>query len=357
MLLYLFYPLAKYAIIFNVFKYITFRAIAAAVTAFIFSLVLGPQFIEALKMRRVGQAVREEVPERHRGKSGTPTMGGVLILLSVFLTVLLWADVKNAFVWVTVAVLLGYGAIGFADDILKIRRTPRGLGGWTKIGGEVCIALLVALLLSFLPGFTMTLSIPFFKTAVITLGWLYLPFAILVVVGASNAVNLADGLDGLAIGPVMTCAFVFLVFAYVTGHAKFSGYLFLPYIPGVGELTVICGTLIGAGLGFLWFNAYPAQMFMGDVGSLALGGALGILALLTKQEILLALSGGVFVWETISVIFQVVSFRWKKKRIFLMTPIHHHFELKGWEEPKITVRFWIISIILALLSLATLKLR
>jgi len=357
MFLYLLYPLSKYFIVFNVFKYITFRAIGATLTAFVLSLVLGPYFIETLKTRKVGQAIREDVPERHKVKSGTPTIGGVLILVSILLSLLLWVDVKNVYVWMTMAILLGYGAVGLVDDIVKITRTPQGLGGWKKLGVEAFIAFLIAVVLTMQPDFNTSLSVPFFKKITINLGWFYILFAILVIVGSSNAVNLTDGLDGLAIGPIMTCASVFMIFAYVTGHVKFSYHLLLPYISGIGELAVFCGALIGAGLGFLWFNAYPAQMFMGDVGSLAMGGVLGILALLTRQEILLALVGGIFVWETISVISQVISFQWKRKRVFLMAPIHHHFELKGWEEPKITVRFWIISIILALLGLSTLKLR
>jgi len=356
-LYYLLYPLSKHFIVFNVFKYITFRSIGATLTALALGLFLGPLFIKALQKRSVGQAIREDVPKRHRGKSGTPTMGGLLILVSILLAVLLWADVKNIYIWVAVAVLLGYGAIGIVDDILKITRAPEGMGGWRKLGLEALIALLIALILFSLPEFTMGLTVPFFKRVAINMGWFYLLFAVFVIVGASNAVNLTDGLDGLAIGPVMTSALVFMVFSYATGHVKFSEYLKIPHIPGIGELSVFCGALIGAGLGFLWFNAYPAQMFMGDVGSLALGGALGGLALLTKQEILLALVGGIFVWETISVIMQVISFKWKGKRVLLMAPIHHHFELRGWEEPKITVRFWIISVILALLALSTLKLR
>jgi len=357
MFLYLLYPLSKYFIVFNVFKYITFRAIGATLTAFVLSLILGPYFIETMKTRKVGQAIREDVPERHKVKSGTPTIGGVLILVSILLSLFLWVDVKNVYVWTSMAILLGYGGVGLVDDIVKITRTPQGLGAWKKLGAEIFIALLIAIILMMLPGFNASLNIPFLKKITINLGWFYIFFTVLVIVGSSNAVNLTDGLDGLAIGPIMTCASVFMVFSYAMGHVKFSDYLLLPYIPGLGELAVFCGALIGAGLGFLWFNAYPAQMFMGDVGSLALGGALGILALLTKQEILLVLVGGIFVWETISVISQVISFQWKRKRIFLMAPIHHHFELKGWEEPKITVRFWIISIILALLGLSALKLR
>jgi phospho-N-acetylmuramoyl-pentapeptide-transferase len=354
----------------NVFRYISFRTAWCMITSLLICYVAFPPFIEWMKARKVAQIIREDGPESHRiGKVGTPTMGGVCILLSVAISTLLWARLDIPFVWMTLAVLLGYGAIGLYDDWMKVmHKSADGLAGrWklvfqTLIGGSVLVYGHTTGLIE------PVIQLPFFKDAVIdfrelwvgapdALGWLYPLVGLFIMVGASNAVNLTDGLDGLAIGPVMTSAATYGVIAYVTGHARFSEYLGIDYVAGAGELMIFAMALVGAGLGFLWYNAYPASVFMGDVGSLSLGGVLAMLAIATKHEILLAVVGGIFVLETVSVILQVGSFKLRGKRVFAMAPIHHHYEKRGWSEPKIIVRFWIISIILALVALSTLKLR
>ncbi len=358
MLYHLLYPLHQTYGVFNVFRYITFRTVIAALTALLISFLFGPWLIRRLTAKQIGQHIRPDGPQSHLSKAGTPTMGGTLILFSLVLATLLLADLTNVYLWITLAVTLGFASVGFVDDYRKLRlANSKGLSVRAKFGYQLAIGLVAGLCLYVLPGFDTTLHFPFFKTAAIPLGFLYVPFAALVVVGTSNAVNLTDGLDGLAIGPVMTTAVTYGVFAYVTGNVKLAEYLQIPYVAGVGEITIFCGALFCAGLGFLWFNAYPAMMFMGDVGALPLGAALGIVALLTKQEVVLLVAGGVFVVEALSVILQVASFKLRRKRIFRMAPIHHHFELLGWPEPQIIVRFWIVSIICALAALSTLKLR
>jgi phospho-N-acetylmuramoyl-pentapeptide-transferase len=353
------YPLHTSISAFNVFRYITFRTIYASLTAFVFCFLLGPWVIRKLSYMQIGQYIREDGPQSHLQKAGTPTMGGTLIIFSVAVASVLWADLTNPFVWIVLLVLLGFGTIGFVDDYLMlVKKRSKGLTARGKLVLQAGLALLTGYLLVMSPGFTTQVTVPFFKHLSPELGWWYILFAAFVIVGASNAVNLTDGLDGLAIGPTIIAAVTYMIFAYVAGHVKIAGYLQINYVPGCGEVTVFCGALAGAGLGFLWFNAYPAQVFMGDVGSLSLGGSLGAVAVITKQEILLALVGGLFVMEALSVIFQVVFFKMTKgKRIFRMAPLHHHFELKGWPEPKVIVRFWIIAIALALISMSTLKLR
>ena len=358
MLYHLLYPLHVSHSVFNVFRYITFRALIAALTSLIISFLLGPWLIRKLVGRQIGQTIRPDGPQSHLSKAGTPTMGGTLILFSLILATLLLADLTNRYVWLVVGITIAFGGIGFIDDYRKLRRgNARGLSGRAKLVAQFAVAFVVALLLCMQSDFSTSLFFPFFKELHPNLGWWYVPFAAVAVVGLSNAVNLTDGLDGLAIGPVMTTAFTYGVFAYVTGNVKLAEYLQIPYVPGAGELAIFCGALVCAGLGFLWFNAYPAEMFMGDVGSLPLGAALALVALVTKQEIVMLIVGGVFVVEALSVILQVVSFKLRHKRIFRMAPIHHHFELQGWPEPQIIVRFWIISIICAVLALSTLKLR
>lgn len=358
MLYHLLYPLSAKFSVLNVFKYITFRTIYATITALVISFLLGPWMIAKLQQLQMGQSIRKLGPESHFKKEGTPTMGGALILTAIVIPTLLWADLTNLYIWLTLLVIVGYGIIGFTDDLLKVRKkNSDGLSARQKMFWQLLIACGVGLVLCRYPGFQTTLTVPFFKTLRPDLGWVYVPFAMLVIVGASNAVNLTDGLDGLAIGPVIIAAVTYLLFAYLAGHANLANYLQITGVPGAGELAILCGAMAGAGLGFLWFNSYPAQVFMGDVGSLALGGAIGTIAVITKQEIVLVIVGGIFVMEALSVIAQVTSFRLYGKRIFRMAPIHHHFELKGWPEPKIIVRFWIISIILALIGLSTLKLR
>lgn len=346
---------------FNLFNYITFRTGGATMTAFIISLLIGPSVIRWLKSKQgEGQPIREDGPETHFKKQGTPTMGGLMIIFSVFLSSFLWADIKNPYLWIVLLTFIGFGAIGFADDYKKLTgRSHEGLSGKLRLGLEGLISgAAIFAFIHFTEGpMAHGLTIPFFKEVLINLGWFIVPFAIFVIVGTANAVNLTDGLDGLAIGPVMIAAACFGVIAYVTGHVKFAEYLQLHPMPGVGELSIFCGALIGAGLGFLWYNAPPAMVFMGDTGSLATGGALGALAVTTKHELVLAVIGGVFVLETVSVIVQVASFKLTGKRIFKMAPIHHHFEKKGWSEPTIVIRFWIIALILAMIGLATLKLR
>ncbi|MBF0098813.1 MAG: phospho-N-acetylmuramoyl-pentapeptide-transferase [Magnetococcales bacterium] len=362
MLYNLLFPLSDHWSILNLFKYITFRSIGATLTALLLSFLIGPWLIRSLqRLQSIGQPIRSDGPQRHiLEKTGTPTMGGTLILLAMVVPTLLWANLTNPFIWMVLTTTLTFGAIGFWDDYRKVaRKNSKGISARTRFLLQSAIALSVAYWLRSIDhGNTFgSLAIPFFKNLSVDLGWLYYPFTILVIVGTSNAVNLTDGLDGLAIGPTMLTAATFLVIAYVTGHLVFAGYLGIPYVSGAGELAIFCGAMVGAALGFLWFNTYPAQVFMGDVGSLALGAALGTIGLVTRHEIVLAIVGGIFVVETLSVIVQVASFKLIGKRVFRMAPIHHHFELKGWAEPKIIVRFWIISIILALIGISTLKIR
>jgi phospho-N-acetylmuramoyl-pentapeptide-transferase len=354
------YPLHGQIHAFNVFRYITFRCASAILTALLINFIFGPWVIRKLRELKVGQQVREDGPATHLGKAGTPTMGGILILISVAIPTLLWSDLTNRYVWLVLGATLSYGAIGFYDDYLKIvRKKTEGLKARYKFGWQVLIGLIIGLLLYFNPTdpYKTVLSIPFLKNWVVDLAWFYVPFVVLVLVGSSNAVNLTDGLDGLAIGLVGIAAFANAILVYVTGNKIFAGYLQVLFLPGAGELTVFCGALMGASIGFLWYNAHPAEVFMGDVGSLGLGGALGMLAVLTKHEFILVIIGGIFVVEAMSVMIQVASFKSRGKRIFLMAPIHHHFEKAGWPEPKVIVRFWIIGVILALVGLSTLKLR
>jgi phospho-N-acetylmuramoyl-pentapeptide-transferase len=358
MLYHIFYPLAANVKLFNIFKYLTFRTIYAMITALVVCFVLGPWIIRKLESLQARQVIRTDGPESHLQKQGTPTMGGVMILAAIVIPTLLWADLKNPYIWTALFITVGYGIIGFVDDYLKVvKKDTKGLSARQKMFWQVLLAGSVAVFLFLKPGFSEQLYFPFFKNFHPDLWIWFIPFATLVIVGASNAVNLTDGLDGLAIGPVTINAATYMLFAYVAGHATLSAYLQIPRVVGAGELAVLCGAMVGAGLGFLWFNAYPADVFMGDVGSLSLGGTLGIIAVLTKQEILLVIVGGVFVVEALSVIFQVGSYKYRGKRIFRMAPIHHHFELKGVAEPKIIVRFWIITIILALVAISTLKMR
>ena len=359
MLYHLLYPLHETCSYFNVFRYITFRTIYATITALIICFVLGPWLIQKLKSLHIGQPIRKDGPDSHLSKEGTPTMGGVLIIFSVVVSTLLWANLTIDYVWFVLMVTVGFGLIGFIDDLLKhINKSSRGVPASVRLLAETVIALFVSIILYTKPGFSSSITMPFFKTLLPDLGWGYVIFSTFIIVGAANAVNLTDGLDGLAIGPALICFATYLLFAYFAGNVKISGYLQIPYVAGTGELTIFCGAMTGACLGFLWFNTYPAQIFMGDVGSLSLGGALGTMAIVTKQEIILAIVGGIFVMETISVIFQVGWFKMSNgRRIFRMAPIHHHFELNGWAEPKVIVRFWIISIILALIAISTLKLR
>lgn len=345
---------------FNVFRYITFRTALAVITAMFFSFVLGPWMIRKLRRLSLTQHIRDDGPKAHMEKAGTPTMGGVLIILCIIISLFMWGDLKNIYIWTMIVALLGFGTIGFFDDYLKIiRKSHRGLRAYQKFGLQIILALLLGLFLYMNPKdpYNDVLSIPFFKKWFFDLGWIYIPFSVLVIVGSSNAVNLTDGIDGLAIGLVAVAILANAVLVYISGHKGLAQYLQVLYMPGTGELTVFCGAMFGAALGFLWYNSYPAEVFMGDVGSIGLGGALGTLAVITKHEIVLAVVGGIFVIETLSVIMQVMSFKLTGRRIFKMAPIHHHFELKGWPEPKVIVRFWIIGIMLALLSLATLKVR
>ncbi|MBK8177077.1 MAG: phospho-N-acetylmuramoyl-pentapeptide-transferase [Rhodospirillales bacterium] len=362
MLYHLFVPFAEEFIAFNVFRYITFRSGGALLTALLISFFVGPGLIRMLRARQNGgQPIRADGPESHLlTKRGTPTMGGFLILLALTVSTLLWADLANGFVWVALMVTISYGAIGFLDDYRKIAyRNSRGLPGRAKLFLQVIIAGSAALWITQLTPVPLQdhLAVPFFKNLLIDFGWAYILFAIAVIIGASNAVNLTDGLDGLAIVPSMIVAGVFALVAYLVGNAVFANYLQIHYVPGTGELSVFCGALIGAGLGFLWFNAPPARVFMGDTGSLSLGGAFGAISVSTKHELVLAIAGGLFVLETVSVIVQVASFKLTGKRVFRMAPLHHHFEKMGWAEPTIVIRFWIIASVLALIGLSTLKLR
>lgn len=359
MLYHLLYPLHTTFSVFNVFRYITFRTIYASLTAFFVCFLLGPWMIRKLGAMQIGQYIRDDGPKTHLGKAGTPTMGGTLIIVSIAVSILLWSDLTNYFVWIVLFVTIGNGTIGFIDDyLMQIKKQSKGLTVRKKLALQGIVALVTSFLVYTSPDFSTQVTIPFFKNISPDLGWGYVIFAAFVIVGASNAVNLTDGLDGLAIGPVIIAASTYMIFAYVAGHVKIADYLQINHVIGSGELAIFCGALAGSGLGFLWFNAYPAQIFMGDVGSLSLGASLGTIAVITKQEILLVLVGGLFVMEALSVIFQVGFFKVTHgKRIFRMAPLHHHFELKGWPEPKVIVRFWIIAIALALLAMSTLKLR
>ena len=345
---------------FNVFNYLTMRAILGVLTALVISFVVGPTMIRKLSTYKIGQTVRDDGPETHFSKAGTPTMGGALILVAIAISTLLWADLGNRYIWVVLAVTFVFGIIGWVDDYKKlVKQDPKGLIARYKYFWQSACALVVAIYLYKTASPVETaLIVPFFKSVAIPLGVVsYVLLTYFVIVGTSNAVNLTDGLDGLAILPTVMVGGALGMFAYLSGHSGFSEYLAIPYVPGVGELIVFCSALVGAGLGFLWFNTYPAQVFMGDVGALALGAALGIVAVLVRQELVLFIMGGVFVMETVSVILQVASFKLTGKRIFRMAPLHHHFELKGWPEPRVIVRFWIVTVILVLIGLATLKLR
>ena len=361
MLYNLLYPLSDSVGAFNVFQYLTFRTGAAVLTALVISFVLGPRLIRLLRARQeTGQPIRSDGPQSHLVKQGTPTMGGALNLLGITVATLLWADLTNPYVWVLLAVMLGFGAIGFADDYLKVtRRSSQGLGGRTKLLLEAALALGIVYWITTLLETPLDhgLALPFVKSVLIDIGWFSVPFGAFVLIGASNAVNLTDGLDGLAIVPIMIAGSCFALIAYIVGNSVFSDYLQVHHVPGTGELAVFCGALVGAGLGFLWFNAPPAMVFMGDTGSLSAGAALGVVAVMTKHEIVLAIVGGLFVIEAISVIVQVASFRLLGRRVFAMAPLHHHFEKKGFADPTIVIRFWVIAVILALVGLSTLKLR
>lgn len=360
MLLYLTDYLTQFHSGFNVFQYLTLRSILGVLTALVISFVVGPNIIRKLSLYQIGQVVRSDGPQTHLAKAGTPTMGGSMILVGMGAGTLLWADLSNRYVWVVLIVTLFFGAIGWVDDYRKlVLKDPKGLPARSKFLWQSVVGALAAVYLfaSAQVPIETQFIVPFFKDVVIDLGWFYMPLAYLVIVGSSNAVNLTDGLDGLAILPAVMVAGGLGIIAYVTGHSRFSDYLGIPYVPGVGEMVVFCGAIVGAGLGFLWFNTHPAQVFMGDVGALALGAALGVLAVVVRQELVLMVMGGVFVIETVSVILQVVSYKLTGRRIFKMAPLHHHFELKGWPEPRVIVRFWIITVILVLVGLATLKIR
>lgn len=361
MLYNLLYPLANQFFIFNLFKYLTFRTGGAMMTAMIVSFAIGPAVIRWLKSRQKdGQPIRSDGPETHFKKKGTPTMGGLMVIFSVTISTLLWVDIANPYMWIVLGVFVGYGLIGFVDDYAKLTRSShRGIPGKWRLVLEATIALVAVLATMVLTTGALgsSLAFPFFKNLLVDLGWFFVPFGIFVVVGAANAVNITDGLDGLAIGPIMITAGCFGIISYLVGNAVFAEYLQLNFIKDSGELGVFCGALVGAGLGFLWFNAPPAQVFMGDTGSLSMGGALGAIALVTKHEIVLAIIGGLFVIETLSVIIQVISFKMTGKRVFKMAPLHHHFEKIGWPETQVVMRFWIVSIIMALIGLSSLKLR
>lgn len=354
-------PLADDFIFFNLFRYITFRTGCAVMTALIMCLLMGRPMIKWLKSKQGSASnIREYLEEAHVKKTGTPTMGGLMVLISVTVSTLLWADIKNPFVWYALLVMVGYGLIGFGDDYLKLtKKNSKGLPGKLKLAGQLGIGLLATFgIMHSLPDAIETsLAIPFAKSLFINLSWFFIPWAMLVMVGASNAVNLTDGLDGLATVPVAIAAACFGLIAYLVGNAIYAEYLHIPNVPGAGELAILCGALVGAAMGFLWFNAPPAAVFMGDTGSLAMGGVLGAMAVITKHELVLAVIGGLFVLETVSVILQVASFKMTGRRVFAMAPLHHHFEKKGWSEPTIVIRFWIIAVILAIVGLSTLKLR
>jgi len=359
MLYHLLYPLHTSLSVFNVFRYITFRTIYASLTAFLICVILGPWVIRKMSYLQIGQYIQEDGPPTHHKKAGTPTMGGTLILFSIIVSTLLWTNLTNYYIWVVLLVTVGYGSIGFIDDyLMQIKKRNKGLSVRNKFLFQATLAIVTGALVCSYAGFSTQITIPFFKNISPDLGMGYILFAAFVIIATSNAVNITDGLDGLAIGPFIIASAAYMIFAYVAGHFKIANYLQIRYIAGSGEIAIFCGAMAGSGLGFLWFNSYPAQIFMGDVGSLALGGAIGAVAVIIKQEILLILVGGLFVIETLSVIFQVGFFKITNgRRIFRMAPLHHHFELKGWPEPKVIVRFWIIAIALALIAMSTLKLR
>ena len=362
MLYNLLFPLAAHEGFFNLFRYLTFRSGGAIITALVISFVIGPRLIAWLKLKQHGgQPIREDGPETHLiTKKGTPTMGGLMMLFAVTVSTLLWADITNHYIWICLFVTLGYGAIGFADDYLKVtKKNSRGLSGKKKLIMQFAIGLAAALWINAVTPAALNqhLALPFLKNVLLDFGLFYIPFVIVVLIGASNAVNLTDGLDGLAIVPIMIAAGCFALISYLVGNMVFADYLHIPFVPGTGELSVFCAAVIGAGLGFLWYNAPPAMVFMGDTGSLAFGGALGTIAVITKHEIVLAIIGGLFVVEAVSVIIQVVSFKTTGKRVFRMAPVHHHFEKLGWKESTVVIRFWIVAVILALIGLSTLKLR
>ncbi|MCP4107028.1 MAG: phospho-N-acetylmuramoyl-pentapeptide-transferase [Desulfobacteraceae bacterium] len=359
MLYHLLYPFHKTISIFNVFQYITFRTIYASLTAFLICFFMGPWVIRKLTAMQIGQHIREDGPETHHKKAGTPTMGGILVIFSIVVSTLLWTNLTNLYIWILLFVTVSYGAVGFYDDYLMlVKKRSKGLSARDKFLLLLVLAIITGIFIYTAYDFNTRVTIPFFKQFSPDIGWGYIFFTALVIVATSNAVNLTDGLDGLAIGPVIIVSVTYMVFAYVTGHVHIAKYLLINYVVGSGEVTIFCGIMVGAGLGFLWFNTYPAQVFMGDVGSLSLGGAIGAIAVITKQELMLILVGGLFVMEALSVIFQVGFFKMTNgRRIFRMAPLHHHFELKGWPEPKVIVRFWIIAIALALISISTLKLR
>jgi len=362
MLYKLLYPLRDMISGFNVFRYITFRTAWAALTALIISFIFGPWLIERMRQIKAGQYIREEGPKSHQMKAGTPTMGGILINIAIVIPTLLWADIANPYIWIVLFVTFAYGAIGFVDDYRKlVKKQNLGLTAKEKFSMQIGVALAAGLAIAYLPSihnnYSTVLTFPFFKALHLNLGFLYIPFIIVVLVGASNGVNLTDGLDGLAIGSTLIVAVTYTILTYAAGNFRVADYLRIAWVPQAGELAVFCGAMVGASLGFLWFNAHPAEIFMGDVGSLALGGAIGCLAVMIKQEILLCLVGGLFVLEGMSVVLQVASFKLTGRRIFKMSPLHHHFELSGWRETKVVVRFWIIAIIFAMVALSTLKLR
>ncbi|HEV7238987.1 MAG TPA: phospho-N-acetylmuramoyl-pentapeptide-transferase [Thermoanaerobaculia bacterium] len=362
MLYHLLYQLRDVFVGFGVFRYITFRTAFAALTALLISLILGPWLIERMRHLKAGQFIREEGPKSHHVKAGTPTMGGILITVAIIIPTILWADIFNPYIWIVLFVTAAYAAIGFVDDYRKLaKKRNLGLTAAEKFGAQFAVAALAALAIAYLPmlknNYSTSITFPFLKDVALNLGLLYIPFVMVVLVGASNSVNLTDGLDGLAIGSSLIAAVTYTVLTYAAGHARIADYLRIAWVPQTGELAVFCGAMVGASLGFLWFNAHPAEIFMGDVGSLALGGAIGCLAVMIKQELLLVLVGGLFVLEALSVILQVASFKITGRRIFKMSPLHHHFELSGWKETKVVVRFWIIAVIFAMIALATLKLR
>jgi phospho-N-acetylmuramoyl-pentapeptide-transferase len=357
MFYHLLYPLHTLYSVFNVFRYITFRTIYAILTALLISFVVGPWLIEKLRTFQIQQVIREDVPPRHLVKNGTPTMGGSLILAAVVIPTLFWSDLTSGYIWIVLLTTLGFGVLGFLDDTKKIRdKNGIGIRARYKFPLQMVMGLVASLILFSTIEHDSRLIFPFFKKITPDLGNWYILFC-LVIVGSANAVNLTDGLDGLAIGPYLIASATFMLFCYLAGNFRFAAYLQIPFVRGSAELTILCGALVGSSLGFLWYNTYPAQVFMGDVGSLSLGAALGTIAVVTKQEILLVIVGGIFVMEVLSVMIQVISYRLRGKRVFRMAPIHHHFELKGWAEPKIIVRFWIIGIILGLVAISTLKLR
>jgi phospho-N-acetylmuramoyl-pentapeptide-transferase len=358
MLYHLLYPLHTLYSVFNVFRYITFRTIYAILTALLISFVVGPWLIEKLRTFQIQQVIRKDVPSRHLVKNGTPTMGGSLILAAIVIPTLFWSDLTSGYIWMVLLTTLGFGVLGFLDDYKKIRdKNGIGIRARYKFPIQMAMGLVASLILFSTIDHDSRLIFPFFKKITPDLGNWYILFSALVIVGSANAVNLTDGLDGLAIGPYLIASATFMLFCYLVGNFRFAAYLQIPFVRGSAELTILCGALVGSSLGFLWYNTYPAQVFMGDVGSLALGAALGSIAVVTKQEFLLVIVGGIFVIEVLSVMIQVISYRLRGKRVFRMAPIHHHFELKGWAEPKIIVRFWIIGIILGLVAISTLKLR